>query len=178
MAMEPKIVANITTNERSLNLNKLIAAVTKVAIPAIIAHVPTMTMSGVPGCHPAAFLPRMRAKKNTRKTANNPPAHFPSFVFGIIFPSLIRHSTSNHLIYPLRERTPNVRTSFCLFLSFRRGECESHLHHQLQDIVNDRFLYDLPILHIVYGEPRNTNLFPGGRERSRRHAHGTRVCTA
>jgi hypothetical protein len=42
-------------------------------------------LSEVPGCHPATFIPRIIAIKSTRKTADNPPAHFPSFVLGIIF---------------------------------------------------------------------------------------------
>jgi hypothetical protein len=85
MAINPKIVANITTNERSLNLIKLMTPQTKAAIPAIIAHIPTMRIGGVPGAILTRFLPRISAIKNTRKTANEPPAHFPSFVFGIIF---------------------------------------------------------------------------------------------
>jgi hypothetical protein len=67
MARDPKITANITTNERSLNLIKLTVAVTKVAIPAIIAHIPTITISGVPGRNLATFLPRISAIKKQGK---------------------------------------------------------------------------------------------------------------
>jgi hypothetical protein len=48
----PMIEINITRNERSLNLNKLIAAVKKAAVPEIAAHIAGMINTGSPGLCP------------------------------------------------------------------------------------------------------------------------------
>jgi hypothetical protein len=87
VTMNPMIVVNITRIERSLNLIMLTAPVKKAAVPEIAAHIP-----GMPRYRFRVFLgfcperiKSISVRKDKKKAAINPPAHFPSFVFGIIY---------------------------------------------------------------------------------------------
>jgi hypothetical protein len=80
----PMIEINITRIERSLNLNKLIAAVKKAAVPEIAAHIASMIRYSSPGLCPERRK-SITDRIDKKKTAINPTAHFPSFVFGIIY---------------------------------------------------------------------------------------------
>jgi hypothetical protein len=87
VTMNPTIVANITRIERSLNLIMLTAPVKKAAIPEIPAHIPGMARYRFIGS--LGFCPErtksITVRKNKKQAAINPPAHLPSFVFGIIY---------------------------------------------------------------------------------------------
>ena len=65
----------------------LTAPVKKAAIPEIPAHIPGMARYRFIGS--LGFCPKRRKsrtiRKNKKQATINPPAHFPSFVFGIIY---------------------------------------------------------------------------------------------
>ena len=124
LARKPRTTARYTTKVRSLSLIRATSPATKAAIPERVIHVPSAITIGVPGANPASFMLKTSATRNPTNAAIRPPAHFPSFVFGIGLPLSVRFAASRRFHPRNRDhsRGPAARGCSRLFPYIARPE--------------------------------------------------------